>query len=825
MLKLKKSLAVLLAVLMVSTMALSAAFTTSAKDFSDVSPDNAFAAQIDMLSDIGVIKGTTDKEFSPDEKVSREQMALLLYRLMTGKDNSGRVNTSPFTDLYEPSYNGAISWASANGFILGTTASTFEPLGGITLQDAIAMITRALGQTNDKTNAGYPWSYIDIGNRLGLTEGLENIPYEQTLTRAETAALLHNAITADYIIMKTVSGSTVPMVTTVLRYVYGYESGTAYITATNNFAMPGTSSVIRTGYAEISVVNEDGELDTAFVKVSDLGIDGDIDARLGESFKIFYNINDRTGIASIIGAANGSDAKTVNSFTVGNSNSFVQIDGVKYNVVEQYSSSTATNANELLVFAYDEDGTLAQIENNASLAAMNGFFSLKLIFDDGNGRADRAVITPLTKAELEITSAGEINIAGGNKESALVGGFVNAANAKDGDNVLYYYNSAAKRLVIEEKLEVVKNVKVTRLSASSAVIGGKTYSLGVSGTEFTSEAVHAKLTVGESYDILLRGSNVIDVSDATVGENAYASTYLIATSSATPVVHKDRVCYFISANIGGQSVNVYVTNSEVVEGDIYRYEADKDGILTLIGAENDKFAQNGELKTVINSALSATIEKNGNVYYTLTNGGTVNKFITDKDTVIVVKTASGFIYKTGAYASTLTVNDGAKIVAIMKDSAGSVETLKYLYISDGALGSALDTASFVKILAKIAVEQVDGVTMNVYTVYNFATGKVENLYSESASLVTGTSYLLNESGHITTSEKSLESGEVTGHAGETITIGENTYTLSEGAFIAEVEVSESGEYSVKNLSVSEVFGKTVSFVASGNVISRILVIG
>ena len=155
MLKLKKNLAVLLAVLMVSALSLTAVITPSAKDFSDVAPDDAFSAQIDMLSDIGVIKGTNDTEFSPNAKVTREQMALLLYRLMTGKDNSGRVNTSPFRDLYEPSYNGAISWAYANGYILGTSATTFEPTGGISLQDAIAMITRALGQTNDKTNAGY----------------------------------------------------------------------------------------------------------------------------------------------------------------------------------------------------------------------------------------------------------------------------------------------------------------------------------------------------------------------------------------------------------------------------------------------------------------------------------------------------------------------------------------------------------------------------------------------------------------------------------------------------------------------------------------------
>ncbi len=822
MLKLKKTLAVFLAILMVSALSLTAVITSSAKDFSDVAPDNAYAEQIDMLSDIGVIVGTSDTEFSPNEKVTREQMALLLYRLMTGKDNSGRVNTSPFRDLYEPTYNGAISWAYACGYIIGTSATTFEPMGGITHQDALAMITRALGQTNSKTDAGYPWSFIDIANRLGLSKGLEGVPYEQTLTRGETAALLYNAITSEYIITKTVSGTTVPLVTTILRYVYGYESGTAFITATNNFALPTAATVIRNGYAQVDILSDNGDVDAAYVKASDLGIFGDMDDHLGDSFKVFYKINDRTGIASIIGSAMESTTVNVNAITVGNNNSYIQIGNTKYNVVASYSGGAATNSNELLVFAYDQDNTLASIENNAALASLDGFFTIKLIFDSESSIASRAIIMPLTHAVLDINSAGEINIADGAKAEALVGGYVNRDSAKDGDRVLYYYNSATKRLVIEEKLSIVKGVKVTKLTASTAVIGGKTYSLGVSGTDFDAASVVGKLTVGEVYDITVRGNAVIDAAPST-NEETYSSTYLIAMSGATPVVHKDKVCYFMTANIGGKNVNVYVTNSSVQNGEVYRYETDNDGILTLTAPENDKFAQSGEIKTLIDSASSVTIEKNGNVYYTLTNGQNTGKFITDENTVIVVRNASGVIYKSGAYASNITVNDGARVVAVMKDSTGSVETLKYLYISDGSLGSALDSSSFVQILQNIGAEQVNGITMNVYTVYSFASGKIETLYSSSASLNNGTIYMLNEEGHITESEKQLQSGVVTGYAGNTVTIGENTYVLASGVIISEVTVNAGGEFVAKTLTSSEIYGKNVSFVANENTITRIIV--
>ena len=65
-----------------------------AKDFSDVDDLSYGKTEIDMLSDIGVIKGTSDTEFSPDELVTREQMAAFLFRLMLNKEDAGRVNTT-----------------------------------------------------------------------------------------------------------------------------------------------------------------------------------------------------------------------------------------------------------------------------------------------------------------------------------------------------------------------------------------------------------------------------------------------------------------------------------------------------------------------------------------------------------------------------------------------------------------------------------------------------------------------------------------------------------------------------------------------------------
>ena len=113
--------------------------------------------------------------------------------------------------------------------------------------------------------------------------------------------------------------------------------------------------------------------------------------------------------------------------------------------------------------------------------------------------------------------------------------------------------------------------------------------------------------------------------------------------------------------------------------------------------------------------------------------------------------------------------------------------------------------------------------MSVFTVYNFASGKVEQLYSSASSLTEGSIYMLNENGHITENTKSLESGTVNGYTQSTITIGSGTYKFAPGLIISGIETNASGEFVAKTLSVSDVYGLEVSFVLDGNQVTRILV--
>ena len=247
----------LFAAVLASLTIASGATAVCAKNYDDVPENSRAATEISMLSDIGVIRGTSENEFSPEVPVTREQMATLLFRLMLGRDDAGRENTTAFRDLYDPYYNGAISWANAAGYIRGTSETSFNPKGGITKQDAMTMIVRALGQESDNMNAGYPWSYINQAVRLGLDKNLEDVPYTATLTRGETAMILYNALTAELLIPKTApNGARIEESTSIIEEVFGYEMTDAVLVATNRYAIDG-APVVKNGF--VSFIGADGK--------------------------------------------------------------------------------------------------------------------------------------------------------------------------------------------------------------------------------------------------------------------------------------------------------------------------------------------------------------------------------------------------------------------------------------------------------------------------------------------------------------------------------------------------------------------------------------
>ena len=197
----KKFLTLVLAVMMVVS---SVAFSTSAATtkFEDVDAKNeTLVKAVDLLNYMGVAKGTSETTFGADELVTRQQFALFIYRLMKGGKDApaGAANSTKFTDLEDPTYNYAIAWANAEGIVNGKSETTFAPKDGIKLQEAYAMIVRALDWEESK-DLIYPFGHIEVAEQEGveLDAGLDSsVGYTDELTRADMAVLLYNAFFAE----------------------------------------------------------------------------------------------------------------------------------------------------------------------------------------------------------------------------------------------------------------------------------------------------------------------------------------------------------------------------------------------------------------------------------------------------------------------------------------------------------------------------------------------------------------------------------------------------------------------------------------------------
>ena len=94
---------------------------------------------IEFCLDNGIMAGTGSDTFSPDSSITRAQFATMFYRL-AGSPETGE--SSKFTDLTQDWYKRAVAWAASNGILNGTGESTFSPDDVITREQIAAIFYR-----------------------------------------------------------------------------------------------------------------------------------------------------------------------------------------------------------------------------------------------------------------------------------------------------------------------------------------------------------------------------------------------------------------------------------------------------------------------------------------------------------------------------------------------------------------------------------------------------------------------------------------------------------------------------------------------------------
>ena len=118
----------------------------SGSTFTDVSAGQWYSDGVAWASANGIVTGYPDGSFGPDDTITREQMASILYRYARykGYDVTARTQLDRYSDAGQVADYAAdaMSWAVGSGIITGTSGTTLSPAGSATRAQAAVILAR-----------------------------------------------------------------------------------------------------------------------------------------------------------------------------------------------------------------------------------------------------------------------------------------------------------------------------------------------------------------------------------------------------------------------------------------------------------------------------------------------------------------------------------------------------------------------------------------------------------------------------------------------------------------------------------------------------------
>lgn len=173
--------------------------------FGDVKSADWFYNDVKYVYEKGIMAGTAADVFAPNATTTRAMIVTILYRLEGSPAVTG---TSAFVDVPAGQwYTDAVNWAAANQIVKGTSATTFAPNDSITREQMAAILYRyAQYKGYDVTKKADLSGYSDNGqvsayakdalawaNAAKLINGVTNttLAPQGNATRAQVSAILH----------------------------------------------------------------------------------------------------------------------------------------------------------------------------------------------------------------------------------------------------------------------------------------------------------------------------------------------------------------------------------------------------------------------------------------------------------------------------------------------------------------------------------------------------------------------------------------------------------------------------------------------------------
>lgn len=125
---------------------------TAATPFTDISPTSFAAADIRCIYGLGFTTGTTPTTYSPKDTVTREQMASFLARVWRGAGGACTTTPAPFTDVSPTSFaRFDIDCIYGLGTTTGTAPTEYSPSEKVTREQMAAFLGRLYRELDELT--------------------------------------------------------------------------------------------------------------------------------------------------------------------------------------------------------------------------------------------------------------------------------------------------------------------------------------------------------------------------------------------------------------------------------------------------------------------------------------------------------------------------------------------------------------------------------------------------------------------------------------------------------------------------------------------------
>ena len=180
-------------------------------NFTDVEENGWYHTGVDFMVKNGFMNGVADDAFDVDGNLTRAQLVTILYRIAGEPETTA---TNPFADVADGQwYTNAVIWAAENGIVKGVNTTTFAPNDQITREQIATILFRyAKAEKVEGKLAGFPdaekvsdyaadamaWA-VEQGliNGISESDGKTYLAPQETATRAQIAVILMRYLTAE----------------------------------------------------------------------------------------------------------------------------------------------------------------------------------------------------------------------------------------------------------------------------------------------------------------------------------------------------------------------------------------------------------------------------------------------------------------------------------------------------------------------------------------------------------------------------------------------------------------------------------------------------